>query len=89
MFENVTDFFGVYRSVNNFDETANGRMVFKKDGNGQISKVIRFDIKQQVWIAGNEASGTIPKPFWWSRSDERYGTRCLATVLGTENKQTW
>ena len=85
MFPNVTDFFGVYKSDNTFDSLVNERMVFKKVDDSIISKVIRFDKERKVWIASNEVPGTIPKPFWYSKSSEQ----CLAKSQDNENNQIW
>ena len=63
MFKNVTDFFGIYKSNNDFDRNANERMIFMKEDSGPISKVIRFDAQSRSWSVANEAVGTIPKPF--------------------------
>ena len=84
MFNDITNFFGVYKSDSDYDENANNRMVFTKEDSYPVSKKIRFDPKQNIWIASNEAPGTIPKPFWYSE----YGGHCLASI-GNKNKQKW
>ena len=64
-------------------------MVFTKEGQNLISKVIRFDMRRQQWIAGNEAPGTIPKHFWYSQSKNTdFNDQCLASI-GTNNGQLW
>ena len=85
MFKNVTDFFGIYKSHNDFDKKANERMIFTKEDDGVISKKIRYDEESGTWKAANEAPGTNPKPFWHStRGDDQ----CLAKS-GEQNLQTW
>ena len=61
-------------------------MIFTKNTKDKnlISKVIRFDMRRQQWIAANEAPGTIPKPFWYFKSKQQ----CLARI-GTDNDQQW
>ena len=85
MFKNVTDFFGIYKSSNNFDKNSNERMIFTKEDSGPILKVIRFDAQRRSWSVANEADGTIPKPFWYSTRSE---DQCVAKS-GMPNLQTW
>jgi len=80
-FRNLTDFFGIY-TPKSFDNS--GRMIFEKDEVAAIKKRLKFDHHKYIWMASNEADGTIPKTFWYSTSKER----CVAKST-EENINDW